>query len=65
METELDHFFDAIGERFTTIELKFDSNFDKFIEAVSSKINSQNEKYGQIFKNQSSAIHNIEVNLVS
>ena len=37
--------------------------FDKFMEAISSKINTQNEKYGQIIKNHSLSIHNIKVQL--
>ena len=53
----------SIDERFAAIESKFESNFDKFMEAISSKINSQNEKYDQIFKNQFSSIHNIEIQL--
>lgn len=52
-----------IDERFIVIESKFKSKFDKFIEAINSKINSQNEKYDQMFKNHSLSIHNIEVQL--
>ena len=33
------------------------------MEAISSKINSQNEKYDQMFKHNSSSIHNVEVQL--
>ena len=33
------------------------------MEAISLKINSQSEKYNQMFKHQSSSIHNIEVQL--
>ena len=39
METDLDQFFDAIDERFVVMESKFESKFDKFMKAISSKIN--------------------------
>ena len=45
------------------MEVKFEANFDKFMEALSAKINSQNEKYDQMFKHYSSSIHNIELQL--
>ena len=45
------------------VEEKFESKFNKFIEAISSKINSRNEKYDQMFKHHSSSIHNIGVQL--
>ena len=33
------------------------------MEAINEKINTQNEKYNQMFKHHSSSIHNIEVQL--
>ena len=45
------------------MELKFESKFNKFMEVISAKINSQNEKYDQMFKHHSSSIDNIELQL--
>ena len=41
----------------------FGLKINKLMEAISSKINSQSEKYDQMFKHHSSSIHNIEVQL--